>query len=249
MVSHWSFRRHVIACTLVACGASLLLASPVTAKKKLDEGTASSGLKEALSVGTGRAVDALGAVDGYLKNDAVRIEAPSALKPVEKALKLMGQEQLVDEFVTSMNRAAEAAAPLAKQVFLDTIKEMTFQDALTIVRGKEHEATDYLEAHSRDRLTELFRPIVSTKLQEVGATAAFDKLVDRYATVPFAGKPVVDLDGHVTHAALDGLFTMVGKEEENIRTNVVARTTDLLQQVFGEGAGKTKSNWLDKLPK
>lgn len=233
---------------VLALSASLLAVPSADAKKKkLDEATAGSGLKEALSVGTGRAVDSLGAIDGYLKNDLVRIEAPGALKTVEKGLRLIGQEKLVDEFVTSMNRAAEAAAPLAKQVFLDAIKQMTFQDALTIVRGTEHEATDYLEEHSRERLTELFRPIVSTKLDEVGATAAFNRLVDQYATIPFAGRPAIDLEGYVTDEALDGMFLMIAKEEENIRTNVVARTTELLKEVFGQGKGA--SRWKDALPK
>ena len=232
---------------LLAVLALTALAPRVAEAKRLKPKTAASGLKEALSLGSGRAVEILGALDGYLGNAEVRIAPPKGLKTLEKGLRLIGQDELVDEFVTSMNRAAEAAAPLAKQVFLDAIKEMSFDDAVRIVRGDDHAATEYLDEHSRDRLRELFQPIVAEKLQEVGATAAFDELVEQYLTVPFASKPAVDLEGHVTDKALDGLFVMIAKEEENIRNNVIARSSDLLKEVFGEKAsGETRKRWWDK---
>ena len=231
---------------LLALLVVLVAASPAWAKKKsLDEGTAGSGLKEALSGGTIRAVETLGKVDGFLRNDEVRIRVPEGLRTVEKGLRLLGKDQLVDEFETSMNRAAEAAVPVAKEVFLDAVKQMTFEDALGILRGGEHSATDYLAAKSRPRLKELFRPMVQEKLDAVGATAAFDRFVGQYASLPFAGsKPLFDLPDYVTDKGLDGLFLMVAREEENIRKNVVARTSELLKQVFGskeaqgEAAGK-----------
>ena len=234
---------------LALASLSLTVLAPRAAEaKKLKPAKAASGLKEALSLGSGRAVEILGAFDGYLGNADVRIQPPKGLKTVEKGLRLLGQDQLVDEFVTSMNRAAEAAAPLAKEVFLDAIKEMSFDDAVRIVRGDDHAATTYLDEHSRDHLSELFRPIVAEKLQEVGATAAFDDLVEQYLTMPFASKPAIDLEGHVTDKALDGMFFMIAKEEENIRNNVIARTSDVLKDVFGKQSRSGGSKkWWEKL--
>lgn len=233
-------RKAVFLCMLAL---SLALAPAEARKKKLDPETAGGGLKEALSVGTVRAVEILGRVDGFLGNDEVRIEVPDKLRSLEKALGLMGRKELVDEFVTGMNRAAEAAVPVAKEVFLEAVKEITFEDALKILQGGDHAATDYLEEKSRERLYELFRPMVSEKLGEVGATAAFERLVSQYATLPLGRRPLFDLDAYVTDRALDGLFHMVAREEENIRKNVVARTSDLLEEVFGsrearKGGGK-----------
>jgi hypothetical protein len=227
----------------------LLLVAPAEARKrKLDPGTAASGLKEALSVGTGKAVDLLGQVDGYLKNADVRIEVPDKLRMVEKTMRALGQDEMVDQFVTSMNRAAEAAAPLAKEVFLDAIKEMSFEDAVQIVRGGDHAATDYLDERSRTRLKELFQPLVEEKLEEVGATAAFNRFVGRYAQIPFQEKPLFDLADYVTDRSLDGLFFMIAREEEKIRKNVVSRTSDLLREVFGsrearEGQKGERTPW------
>ena len=236
-----------LALSLIVLGAAGIAPRAAEAKK-LKPKKAASGLKEALSLGSGRAVEILSAVDGYLGDAEVRIGPPKGLKTVEKGLRLIGQDELVDEFVTSMNRAAEAAAPLAKEVFLDAIKAMSFEDAVAIVRGDDHAATTYLDEHSRDELRELFQPIVAEKLQEVGATAAFDDLVDQYLTVPFASKPVVDLEGHVTDKALDGLFYMIAKEEENIRNNVIARSSDLLKEVFGDkGKARGGKRWWEKL--
>jgi len=226
----------------------VLAVAPADARKKrLDSGTAEAGLKEALSVGTVRAVETLGRIDGFLRNGEVRIEVPEKLEPVEKVLDFLGQEDLVKEFVESMNRAAEVAVPVARDIFLEAVKEITFEDAVRILQGGEHAATDYLEEKSRDRLFELFQPTVAGKLEEVGATAAFDRLASRYAALPLMDKPLFDLDAYVTDKALDGLFHMVAREEENIRKNVVARTTDLLQKVFGSRearkAGDRKPWW------
>ena len=119
-----------------------------------------------------------------------------------------------------------------------------------IVKGGEHAATDYLEEKSRDRLAEMFEPIVAEKLEEVGATAAFNRMVHRYASTPFGSKPLIDLEEHVTDGALDGLFHLIAEQEENIRKNGIARTSDLLKQVFGsrEARGdKKRSSWWEKI--
>ena len=223
-----------------------LPAAPVfAAVTSLDPRTASDGLKEALGVGTSRSVDLLGRPDGYLKNLDVRIPMPEKLHLVEKSLRTIGRSDLVDEFVTSMNRAAETAAPLARSVFLDTIKQMSFEDALTIVRGKNHEATDYLRRNAGPKLDTLFQPVVGEQLNRVGTTRSFDAMMKRVSGLPLGGKSAFDQNQYVTQEALDGLFLMFGREEERIRKDPVARTTDLLRKVFGPAAdaGKKKVPW------
>ena len=219
----------------------LLVAAPVAAKDKLDATTAASGLKEALQNGTAKAVEMLGQSDGYLGNPEVRIPIPDKLSFMKKALKTIGKEDLVNEFKISMNRAAEAAAPLAREVFVDTIKEMSFGDAMTIARGKEHEATDYLREHAGPSLRERFRPIVEEQMNNVGATEQFNGMMGATANLPLVKKPVFDLGEYVTDKSLDGMFLMIAREEEKIRTDPLARTSDLLKTVFG--GKKKKSSW------
>jgi len=234
---------------LLIGGLGLVFALPLPAAELSGE-TAAAGLKDALQVGTGRAVDLLGRLDGYLGNPDVRIPIPDKLEKVGKTVRKLGLDDLVDEFETSMNRAAEAAAPLAKDVFVETIKGMSFSDALAIVRGEGHEATDYLRENAGPKLGEQFLPIVQEQLGAVGATQAFDRLMQRYSEIPFVSKPAVDLDAYVTEEALDGLFLMIAKEEEKIRKDPLARTTDLLKQVFGAVVDKDKKvPWWKKLGK
>src|SRR6266581_9324147 len=226
------------ACIIALAILAYLGASPAThGGTTLDPRTAADGLKEALGVGTSRSVDLLGRPDGYLKNLDVKIPMPEKLHVVDKGLRTIGRGNLVDEFVTSMNRAAEAAAPLARSVFLDTIKHMSFEDALQIVRGRDHEATDYLRQNAGPKLDTLFRPIVGQQLDKVGATRSFDAMMGRASTLPFVGKSAFDLNAYVTGRALDGLFLMIGRAEEKIRKDPVARTTDLLKRVFGVSGG------------
>ena len=233
------------AATILICLATAV-SSPAGAT--LDSRTAANGLKEALGVGTSRSVDLLGRPDGYLKNVDVRIPMPEKLRVVDTSLRTIGKGNLVDEFVTSMNRAAETAAPLARNVFLDTIKQMSFADAVKIVRGKDHEATDYLRANAGPRLDALFRPMVHSQLDKVGTTRTFSAMMGRASSLPFAGRITFDLDAYVTAKALDGLFLMIGREEEKIRKDPLARTTDLLKTVFGGSGetGKKKTPWWKK---
>jgi hypothetical protein len=195
--------------------------------------TPSDGLREALRVGTGRAVGVVGRTDGFLGNPDIRIPVPEKLLKVEKALRLIGADQVVDEFTTSMNRAAEAAAPVAKQVFLDAVKRMTFEDAMAIIRGNDHEATDYFRGSAGPELERLFRPIVDKKLESVGATRSFNDLMRKVDDLPLLNRPAIDLNDYVTGEALDGLFLMLAREELRIRTDPLARTTELLKKYFG----------------
>lgn len=221
------------AVTLAATGCAELLQAIETADP-VDASTPADGLREALRVGTSRAVKSLSVVDGYLGRDDVRIRVPDKLEPLADALDAVGQSRLVDEFVTSMNRAAEAAAPVAREVFVDSIREMTFDDAMTILRGDAHEATDFFREHAGPRLAERFRPVVDDRLEEVGATRSFNDLLGEINRLPFLKKPVFDLGEYVTGRALDGLFLTLSREEERIREDPAARTTALLKKWFGE---------------
>jgi hypothetical protein len=222
--------------TIASSGCAELLAELGSVTASADASTPTDGLREALRVGTGRAVGQLGRTDGYLKADDVRIPVPDKLSKLSKALDALGAGDYVEEFVTGMNRAAEAAAPVARDVFVDSIREMTFDDAVTILRGRDHEATDYFRVHAGPRLAELFRPIVGDKLAEVGATRSFDELMDQTRKVPFVERPAFDLTEYVTERALDGLFLRLAAEEERIRRDPVARTTELLKKWFGSQA-------------
>jgi hypothetical protein len=131
-----------------------------------------------------------------------------------------------------MNRAAEEAAPKAKDIFLDAVKEMSFEDARNILNGPENAATRYLEEKTGPALGEAFKPLVSRSMSQVGVTRAYQELEAKAKAVPFASMVDVDLDNYVTQNALDGLFYMLGQEEAKIRQNPAARVTDLLQTVF-----------------
>lgn len=193
-----------------------------------------SGLKEALRVGTENAVNLTGQTDGYFLNEAIKILMPEKLQSVEKGLRLVGYGPQVDEFVLSMNRAAERAAPRAKEIFWDAIAAMSFDDARKILGGGETAATDYFKDKTTDRLTGAFRPVVDQAMNEVGVTRRYKELIGRYEAIPFAKDVAFDVDEYVVAEALDGLFFVVGQEERKIRTDPAARVTDLLEEVFAK---------------
>jgi len=199
-----------------------------------DDAKVVSGLKEALSVGTENTVAATSKVDGYFANQAIRILVPEKVRKVADVLGRVGYQKEVDDFVLSMNRAAEKAAPLAKAHFVDAIRAMTFEDARKILEGGDTAATDYFRGKTQKKLYDEFRPVVSESMNEVGVTHSYKNMVGKYAALPLAGKTEsVDLDHHVTIKALDGLFLVLGQEEKKIRTDPAARVTDLLKDVFG----------------
>lgn len=199
----------------------------------VDERTIGAGLKEALAVGTERAVASLSRVDGYFGNAAVKILMPESLRKVADVARMAGYQKQVDAFVLSMNRAAEAAAPQAARHFGDAIREMTLEDARGILTGGDTAATEFFRRRTHDKLYAAFRPVVARKVDEVGATRAYKDMIGRYERVPLMGAQSLDLDDYVTRRALDGLFRTVGEEERRIRTNPAARTTELLRAVFG----------------
>jgi hypothetical protein len=206
----------------------------VSKEKGTDEHTAVSGLKEALSIGTENAVLNVSKMDGYLANEAIMIMMPEKIRKVADVLKKVGYEKQVDDFVTSMNRAAEKAAPAAASHFSDAIKGMTFEDAKGILSGGYTAATDYFRRKTSDNLYEEFKPIVSSSMDEVGVTKSYKNMMDKYTSLPFMKEESVDLDHYVTEKSLDGLFYMIAREEEKIRTDPAARVTDLLKKIFGK---------------
>jgi hypothetical protein len=192
------------------------------------------GLKEALSIGAEKAIGILGREGGYLDDAQVKIPLPSGLKSVAKGLRSFGQGELVDEFEMTINRAAERAVPETLAIFGDTIREMSVQDARGILDGGDTAATDYFKEKSSGRLTQAILPIVQRATREAGVTAAYKGLVSQ---VGFLGNYVdmssLDLDNYVTTRALDGLFLKLAEQEQLIRRDPVARTTDILKTVFG----------------
>jgi hypothetical protein len=198
----------------------------------LGDAKIADGLKQALRIGTENAVGATGKLDGYFKNAAIKILMPERLRSVEGVLRAMGQGAQVDEFILSMNRAAERAAPAAKRIFWDAIVAMSFDDAARILRGSGTAATEYFREKTTDRLTAAFAPTVSAAMNEVGVTRQYKQLVGYAQALPFGGAEAFDIDRYVVGKALDGLFHVVGEEEQKIRADPAARVTPLLREVF-----------------
>jgi hypothetical protein len=200
----------------------------------LSDAKIGSGLKEALKVGTENTVSLTGKADGYFLNQAIKLLMPEKLRNFEKGLRAVGYGPQVDEFVLSMNRAAERAAPFAKQIFWDAIGEMSFEDARKILSGKETAATDYFKSKTTEKLTAAFKPVVDNAMNEVGVTRQYKELVGRFQSIPFVKSESFDIDNYVVAKSLDGLFHVLGEEERKIRTNPAAQVTDLLKEVFGK---------------
>jgi len=202
---------------------------------KLSNGDIVSGLKEALQVGTVNTVDLTGKVDGYFGNAAIKILLPEQVRTVESGLRALGQGERVDEFVLAMNRAAEQAAPAAKDIFWGAIKQMSFDDARRILSGGDTAATDYFRAKTTDTLTAAFRPVVKDTMDKVGVVQQYNQLQSAYKSVPFASAlPSFDVETYVVGKALDGLFVVLAEQEKKIRTDPAAQVTDILKKVFGK---------------
>lgn len=193
-----------------------------------------SGLKEALEVGTENTVNLTGSTDGYLKNEAIKILLPEKLQSMDKALRMVGFGPQIDEFVVSMNRSAEQAAPLAKPIFTEAVTNMTFEDGKKILNGGDTAATDYFKEKTKGKLAEAFKPKVTEAMDQVGVAAQYKSLVGEYTSLPFVNAEQFDLDNYVVGKSLDGLFYTLAQEEQKIRTNPAARVTDLLKEVFAK---------------
>jgi len=200
------------------------------------------GLKQALAKGVQQAVTELGKDGGFLTNLNVRIPMPEKLQTVDKTLRKLKQTRLADEFVATMNHAAEQATPLAASIFADAVKQMTVEDAKNILVGTNNAATQYFRRVTETNLYAKFHPIVKESTEKAGVTSAYKAMSDKVnAASSFGGfgfgkvlgTDAMDLDSYVTTKALDGLFMMIANEEKSIRENPAARTTELLGKVFG----------------
>ena len=192
-----------------------------------------SGLKEALSLGTEKSTGRLSATDGFFKDAAVKILMPPEVSKVQNKLKMLGMGGLVDNAVLSMNRAAEDASKSAAPIFLKAIKSMSVPDALSILKGTDTAATNYLRRSTLDQLTAAFTPIISASLQKVDATKYWNDVFTTYNKFSF-NKVDTDINSYVTNKALNGIFYYVAQEEKNIRKDPSARASDILKKVFGK---------------
>lgn len=199
----------------------------------LSSDTIANGLKEALEVGTRKAVENVSKEGGYLNNPKIRIPLPPRVQQAAGLMRQLGLNKMADDFEQSINRAAEKAAPQATSIMIDAIKSMTIDDARTILNGENDAATRFFEDRTRGKLAGLFEPIIDTSLNEVGATRYYNQLDDQLSSVPVVGQELdMDLQDYVTDQALNGLFVMLAQEEQKIRDNPAARTSEILQQVF-----------------
>jgi hypothetical protein len=193
------------------------------------------GLREALTQGVRNAVDDLGRRNGFLDNSRVRIPLPKNRQRTERALRAAGQGRRVDEFIEAMNHAAEEAVPVAVDVFLESVRQMSFNDARQILSGGQDDAaTEFFRRTSEQRLRDEFRPIVERFTEQVGVTQKYKQMMGRYGFLGrVVGQDASDIDGYVTEKALDGLFLLIADEERRIRRDPVGRTTAILRAVFG----------------
>ncbi len=199
----------------------------------LSDDKITAGLKEALRVSTGKAVASTGRPDGFLKNPAIKILLPPRLKTAGKTMRLVGMGSEVDQLEIGMNRAAEQAAPQAKQIFLNALTRMTIDDARGILGGGDTAATQYFKRSSSDELTAAFAPIVHQAMENVGVIRQYNQVMQNPMASRFASGQNMNLDSYVVGKTLDGLFYVLGQEEARIRKNPAAQTTALLKEVFG----------------
>lgn len=198
----------------------------------LTTGDVVAGLKEALVKGAEYSTASASKTDGYLKNVEIKIPFPPEIEKIETTLRNVGLNKPVDDFIMSINRAAEQAANEAKPLFVNAIMSMTIDDAWGILKGDNHAATAYLQRTTSSQLEVKFAPIIDKALNTVNATKYYEDMSTQYNRIPFVTKVETDLTKYVTQRAIDGLFMLVAKEEEKIRKDPLARTTELLQRVF-----------------
>jgi Protein of unknown function (DUF4197) len=203
----------------------------------LSQAEAARGIRAALDNGIVSALGIVGRTGGFLNDGQIRIPLPKVLADVQSVLAKVGAGSVLNELETQLNRGAEKAAPIAKDIFFDAIAGLSISDAIGIVRGPQNAATDYLQAKTTPRLTSLFSPIMETALGQTGALRLLDQVTGDLRTIPFAptlgANARTDLIGHGVKYGLDGVFYYVAKEETAIRSDPAKRTSEILRRVFG----------------
>ncbi len=190
------------------------------------------GLKEALQNGISKQVTKLTAIDGFYRNETVKILLPEELRKVDAGLRKIGLSSLADDGLKALNRAAEDAVKEATPIFIDAVRNMSFADAKSILMGNQSSATTYLQNSTTTSLYSKFNPVIKNSFSKVGADKIWTNIITKYNSIPLVNKVNPDLNDYVTQQALNGVFKMVAVEEKNIRTNLNARTSILLQKVF-----------------
>lgn len=215
--------------------AILSLTSFAQTNRNVSDNDIAAGLKEALGRGVKSAVNSLGKQNGFLLNPRVKIPLPKSLQRIERPLRIAGQGKSVDAFVAAMNNAAEKAVPVAVDVFVDAIKQMSFDDARKVLfSGQKDAATQFFRRTSEETLRDKFRPIVEEFTEKTGVTQKYKTMIGKAGfAAQLLGSEATDLDGYVTQKALDGLFLLIADEERKVRENPIGRTTALLRKVFG----------------
>jgi hypothetical protein len=201
---------------------------------RLNDSQVAAGLQESLFVSSDNAIVRIGRLDGFFRNPEVKIPLPRQLKPLGNGLRALGQERMVDDFVLSMNRAAEKAVPQAKRIFRGAIREVTFRDARNILFGGDTAVTDYFREKTSDELADAFLPIIESSMDDVGATRKYRDLSRKLQGIPFGRSTSFDVDRYVTDRALDGLFSVMAEEEKKIRRNPAKQVSNLIRVVFGQ---------------
>lgn len=202
------------------------------ATQSLSQSDIARGLKEALQVGTQTVVSNLGKLDGFNADADIHIPLPPSLNRAKSLLAKVGLDSAGDDLELALNRAAEAATPRAKALFMQAIKDMTLNDVTAIYKGPDDAATRYFRSRMTPQLTAEIQPVIDQSLSAVGALAAYDRFIGKYQKLPFVPDIKTDLNDFVTNKTLDGIFYYVAKEEAAIRTDPVKQTTDLLKKVF-----------------
>lgn len=198
----------------------------------LSQAEIGNGLKEALNNGISKQVTKLTTTDGFFKNEAVKILLPEELKIVDTKLRQIGLSSIADEGLKVLNRAAEDAVKEATPIFVDAIKQMTFNDAKNILMGNNTAATTYLQNTTSNALYTKFNPVIKNSFAKVGADQVWNNIITKYNAIPLVTKINPDLTDYTTNKAMEGVFKMIAVEEGNIRTNLNARSSDLLKKVF-----------------
>lgn len=203
----------------------------------LSQSEAAAGIRAALSNGVGHAVSTVGVRDGFFADNKIRIPLPDSLEQFRPIMAAVNIDGVLSELEMQLNRGAEKAAPIAKDIFLSAITDLTIQDAIGIVKGPQNAATEYLQGKTTPKLVELFSPIMETALANTGALRLFDQLTDQVRNIPFAPNLAADarndLISHGVTYALSGVFHYIGEEERMIRENPAKRTSEILRRVFG----------------
>lgn len=190
--------------------------------------------KQALSIGAENVVAQLGAKGGFNNDEQIHIPLPKNLKKVKKVLKKIGMSEMIDDLELKLNRAAEVATPVAKDIFVQSIKDMTFEDIKKIYKGSNDSATQYFQEKMTPILIEKMNPIVEESLSDVGAVQTLNSVMDRYENIPFVSDIKPDLTNYVVQKGMDGIFYYLAKQEAEIRENPIKQTTALLKKVFGK---------------